>query len=129
MTESDTAETLEDFQDGEIEQNEISDEDATAFLRDLGINEEYREAGDTPIRSTKEVPEKFKDIQRQHDLVADKYETEGGKEIKAVKDEWGNFWSIAFTSGGQLPKELTGTFTDQHKAEQAIVIYLAKQEA
>ena len=121
--------TPEDFQDGEVSSNEVTKEDELAFLRDLGINQEYRDAGTTPTRSTEEIPEKFKDIQRAHDSVADKFETQGGKEIKAVKNEWGNFWNVQFTSGGQLPSELVGDFTDQHKAELAIQIYLGKQEA
>lgn len=50
-------------------------------------------------------------------------ETEKGKKLQIVRDNWGN-WDICFESGGELPKELKGKFTSSLEAERVINGYL-----
>lgn len=57
-----------------------------------------------------------------------KHVTPNGKEIEIKRDSRGLF-VIAFTSGGELPEELQGSFTDTAKANRAISVYLSKKIA
>ncbi len=61
-----------------------------------------------------------------HPSVTAKFYTEGGKEVKPVHDEIGTLWQIVFSPGGELPKELKGSFTNEPEAIKAIKLYLAK---
>lgn len=54
-----------------------------------------------------------------------KFVTEKGKEITTYPE--GRNYRIKFTSGGELPEQLSGIFTDQRKVEEAINIYLGKK--
>ncbi len=56
------------------------------------------------------------------------YETAGGKGIAIKHDDIGTFWRVEFTSGGQLPGELTGRYTNDSEAKFAVEQYLAKQD-
>lgn len=56
------------------------------------------------------------------------YETSGGKTINIKHDEWGTFWFVEFSPGGQLPVELQGRFTNDVEAKFAVEQYLAKQD-
>ena len=55
------------------------------------------------------------------------YDTKGGKGIAIKHDDLGTFWRIEFTSGGQLPKELSGRYTNDGEAKFAVEQYLARQ--
>lgn len=57
-----------------------------------------------------------------------KYLTPNGKEIESYRCSQSAQWKIKFTSGGELPEELTGIFTTDKFAEIAINKYLEKQE-
>lgn len=56
------------------------------------------------------------------------YKTNGGKTINIKHDEWGTFWFIEFSPGGQLPAELQGRFTNDKEAKHIVELYLAKQD-
>ena len=56
------------------------------------------------------------------------YTTPNGKEIQIFRDPVSAQYKIQFGSGGELPEELTGIFTNELFAETAINKYLEKQE-
>lgn len=56
------------------------------------------------------------------------FETKGGKKVVVRHDEWGSMWSVLFVPGGQLPPELSGKFTNELRAIQAVEQYLLKQD-
>ena len=56
------------------------------------------------------------------------YTTKGGKEINVVRDQGSPHLKIQFATGGDLPQELSGIFTSDSFAENAIKGYLGKQE-
>lgn len=76
----------------------------------------------------------LKDKRNTYNMVTDKdyneynYETKGGKTISVRHDTMGSLWYIAFVPGGQLPNELSGKFTSDRDAIQAVEQYLAKQD-
>lgn len=53
--------------------------------------------------------------------------TSGGKEIQAFRDSQAR-WKVQFTSGGQLPEELTGLYTSERNAVNAILQYIDKDK-
>lgn len=55
------------------------------------------------------------------------YTTPGGKEIQLVNV--GNLIKVQFTTGGELPEELSGLFTSVWFADIAITKYLEKANA
>lgn len=54
--------------------------------------------------------------------------TPNGKEVIYKRNPRGNF-VIMFTSGGELPQELQGEFTNSTNAEKAINVYLSKKQS
>ena len=56
------------------------------------------------------------------------YTTKGGKEINVVRDQGSPHLKIQFATGGKIPEELSGIFTSEPFAEEAIKSYLGKQE-
>ena len=56
------------------------------------------------------------------------YTTKGGKELKYVRDPQSTLYSIEFSSGGKLPQELVGVFTNETFAKRAIETYLSNQD-
>ena len=48
------------------------------------------------------------------------YTTQNGKEINIVRDQGSPHLKIQFASGGELPQELSGIFTSEPFAENAI---------
>lgn len=56
------------------------------------------------------------------------FTTPNGKEIQIQRDPKSAQYFIQFSSGGELPEELTGIFTNALFAETAISKYLEKQE-
>ena len=56
------------------------------------------------------------------------FTTPNGKEIHIQRDPRSAQYFIQFGSGGELPEELTGIFTNELFAETAINKYLEKQE-
>ncbi len=55
--------------------------------------------------------------------------TEGGKEIVLIRKPECSVRMIAFTTGGQLPKQLQGGFSSVQAAQHAADSYLAKLAA
>ena len=55
------------------------------------------------------------------------YTTAGGKEIAIYNDPVTAHIKIKFTTGGELPRELTGIFTTPARAKQAVEGYLLKE--
>ena len=51
----------------------------------------------------------------------------GNKEIEAMRAPMGNHYVLAFTTGGELPKELGGLYTSQGIAFEAVATYLDSQ--
>ena len=114
------------------DRNEVDEDEEKAFLRDaLGGSAHAEEAQklnrETEITASWDDKPVNPQNKPMHPSVTEKYFTEGGKEVKAVHDEVGSLWHIEFGSGGQLPKELSGSYTDEKSARQAIKIYLAKR--
>lgn len=56
------------------------------------------------------------------------YKTAGGKEICIFNDPINAHIKIKFTSGGELPQELSGIFTTPARAKMAVENYLRKEE-
>jgi hypothetical protein len=56
------------------------------------------------------------------------FTTPNGKEIQIFRDKVSAQYKLQFSSGGELPEELTGIFTNELFAETAINKYLEKQE-
>lgn len=54
--------------------------------------------------------------------------TPNGKEVAYRRKLNGNF-EIYFTSGGELPQELQGEFTNYANVERAINVYLVKKQS
>jgi len=52
----------------------------------------------------------------------------GSKEINAVRAPMGNHYVLAFSSGGELPKELTGLFTTAGIALEAVETFLSNKK-
>lgn len=55
--------------------------------------------------------------------------TENGKEIKVVRDPISANFKIQFTSGGELPLELSGFFTKETLATNAVLRYLDSKKS
>lgn len=81
-----------------------------------------------PRRDSEEFPDSQATLQQIRDKYHAPYVTPGGKQIKVVKDDWGTFWHAKFVGGGELPAELSGAFTNEQEADNAIRIYLARKE-
>jgi hypothetical protein len=54
--------------------------------------------------------------------------TPNGKELQILRDKSTAQYKIQFTTGGELPLELTGIFTNETYAQTAVNQYLDKQE-
>lgn len=50
--------------------------------------------------------------------------TPGGKEIELIVDNKSALYRFQFRSGGELPQELSGLFTEEKYARQALNRYL-----
>lgn len=55
------------------------------------------------------------------------YKTKAGKEIALIICPKTNHIKLQFTSGGELPEELTGLFTSEREAEKVITQYLERK--
>lgn len=55
-------------------------------------------------------------------------ETPEGKEIGYCFKPGTSLYQIAFASGGQLPKELEGVFSNLHAVQGKVAAYLASKE-
>lgn len=51
-----------------------------------------------------------------------------GKKIAIHKVANSALYRVAFTSGGELPPELSGMWTDAYQAQKAITAYITKKE-
>jgi hypothetical protein len=112
-----------------VEYNETTPEEESDFVKSiLGVPYEVPvDERPAPRREYEEFPDTQETLQQIHDKYHPPYETAGGKKIRIVKDAWGTFWHVEFTSGGQLPAELDMKFTNEQEADKAIQVYLAKQ--
>lgn len=54
------------------------------------------------------------------------YTTRRGKDIEIYPE--GNAWKVQFSQGGELPVELSGLFTSEGFASQAVENYLNKDK-
>jgi hypothetical protein len=54
--------------------------------------------------------------------------TPNGKEIAVVNQPGTGHYKIQFTSGGELPEELSGLYTTTNSANIAIVSYIERQK-
>ena len=52
----------------------------------------------------------------------------GNKEIKVVRGAMGNHFALAFTSGGELPADLSGLYTTTTAAEAAVELHLRNKK-
>lgn len=57
------------------------------------------------------------------------YITPNGKELQITIAPNTSHHKISFTSGGELPVELSGLFTSTYEATKAILAYLGKKES
>ena len=82
----------------------------------------------TEVDDDPEYPEY--DTDRQGDKPWHTLEVDAGsKTLEVYHEEWGTLWSIRFKEGGQLPKELTGSYTDEGEAKIACDVYVASKDA
>jgi hypothetical protein len=113
-----------------VETNETTREDEDEFVKSI-LGQPYQATENhptpTPTRESEDLPDSQRTLQQIHDKYNKPYSTAGGKQIRIVKDDWGTFWHVEFMSGGQLPEELSGKFTDEGEADLAIRTYLNKQ--
>lgn len=56
------------------------------------------------------------------------FETPGGKTIQIKRSPKTAQFFVEFATGGELPEELTSTFSTEHNAVMAVKIYLAKAD-
>jgi hypothetical protein len=118
------------WNDDEVETNVSTAEDDGEFVRSI-TGQSYETTdyqGPTPTRESDEKSDSQSTLQQIHDKYNQPRVTSGGKKIRVVKDEWGTFWHVEFMSGGQLPAELSGSFTTPEAADLAVTLYLARQE-
>ena len=54
--------------------------------------------------------------------------TPNGKEVVVVNKPGTGHYKVQFTSGGELPAELSGFFTKEHMANMAIFRYLENKK-
>jgi len=54
--------------------------------------------------------------------------TPNGKEVVVVNKPGTGHYKVQFTSGGELPEELSGLYTTTHAANIAIVSYIERQK-
>lgn len=57
--------------------------------------------------------------------MLDTFKTPNGKELKIYHVKNTALYKVAFTSGGELPEELSGMYTSPKFAQDAIEAYLA----
>lgn len=57
-----------------------------------------------------------------------KMTTHGGKEVELRVDTRSSLYKFQFTSGGELPVELQGLFTEEKYAKQALTRYLDRTQ-
>lgn len=53
----------------------------------------------------------------------------GLKTLEVYHHEWGTMWGIRFKEGGQLPAELSGSYTDEGEAVKAAEVYINQKAA
>lgn len=78
--------------------------------------------GDAQAKEKISVPVKNKEPEPKEEV---KVTTPKGKEYQVVQSGYG--YKVEFTTGGQIPKELAGSYTKQRKAWEAIEAYEAKR--
>lgn len=110
--------------------NEVSPEEEASFLKDiLGPHAEAA----TKLNRTTEIDVEWDGRSNNpqnhplHEAVTEQFFLPGGKEVKAVHDKVGTFYHIEYSPGGPVPKELSGSYTDESSCRLAIRIYVAKK--
>ena len=61
-------------------------------------------------------------------FAIDNLETKAGKGLGIYKVSNTSLYRVAFTTGGQLPSELDGMWTDPVMAQKTVKAYLSKKE-
>ena len=64
----------------------------------------------------------------KRNFTTEDLKTPTGKELAVFKVHNTSLYEIGFTSGGQIPGSLVGSWTDPVMAQKAIKVYLAKLE-
>lgn len=62
----------------------------------------------------------------ERNFATQELKTDGGKVLAVYKVQGTSLYNIGFTSGGQVPKELLGSWTDPVMAQNAIKVYLSR---
>ncbi len=111
------------------ETNEVGPEEEASFLKDIlgpAANEIplARETEITADWEGRSINPKNKPL---HDSVTEQFFMPGGKEVKAVHDQIGTFYHVEFSPGGTVPRELSGSYTDEKMCRHDIKIYVAKK--
>lgn len=118
------------WNDEVVETNDATPEEQDEFVKSI-LGQPYKTTENhttpTPTRDSEDLPDSQRTLQQIHDKYNKPYTTQGGKQIRIVKDDWGSFWHVEFMSGGQLPEELSGKFTSDDLADAAVQVYLNKQ--
>ena len=52
----------------------------------------------------------------------------GGKTLVVYHQEYGTFWSVKWREGGELPKNLQGSYTTKEHAVMAINLHIASKD-
>lgn len=60
----------------------------------------------------------------ERNFATQELKTEAGKVLAVFKVDGTSLYNIGFTSGGQVPAELLGAWTDPVMAQKAIKVYL-----
>lgn len=79
----------------------------------------------TEIESDEAETAKYDTVGKQREYPSE-YLEYGDKKLEVYHEELGTLWRVRFTTGGQLPAELTGSYTDAQSAVKAVESYLAR---
>ena len=66
--------------------------------------------------------------EQERNFTTEELTTEAGKVLAVYKVGNSSLYKVAFTSGGQLPAELDGMWTNPVMAQKSIKAYLAKRK-
>lgn len=66
--------------------------------------------------------------EQERNFTTEELKTDAGKELAVYKIANSSLYKVAFTSGGQLPTELDGMWTNPVMAQKSIKAYLAKRK-
>lgn len=64
----------------------------------------------------------------KRNFTTEEFKTPAGKQLAVFKVNNTSLYDIGFTSGGQVPEDLLGNWTDPVMAQKAIKVHLTKLE-